>query len=67
VPTRACGTSSTQTSDPNTGQLFILGFPLVAFVLIWLLAALVAAGVAPADPRGTFFILTLLLFGPLDT
>jgi hypothetical protein len=49
----------------GSGALAILGVPLIVILLIWLGTAFVAATVAPADRRQTFFVLTLLLFGPL--
>jgi DNA-directed RNA polymerase subunit RPC12/RpoP len=51
--------------DHSSGELLILGMPVVVVVLVWLITAVIAGIVAPSDRRGTFFVLTLLLFGPV--
>ena len=49
----------------DSGGLAILGIPLIVIILIWLGTAVVAGAVAPADRRNTFFLVTLLLLGPV--
>ena len=44
---------------------YILGLPFVVVFVLWIVLALVAAWVAPADRRVTFFLLTAFFLGPI--
>jgi DNA-directed RNA polymerase subunit RPC12/RpoP len=49
----------------NDAPTFLLGLPVILVILLWLVLPVVAAVIAPADRRGTFFLITLLFLGPL--